>query len=95
MAFAINAEGVQAIEQCKSSLEESRETMNSQTTMLGTSLDANKSALGPHVADIEQIIEDMRTQLGQAISPVINLEEKLSQLSSAYKAIIDKKLSVS
>ena len=92
MAFAINDDGVQAIEQCRSKLESSRETMKSQTDLLKISLDTCREALGPHVDDIERIIEDMTMQIGQALSPVINLEAKLSQLSNAYKAIIAKKL---
>ena len=94
MAFAINAEGIQAIEQCRNNLSESRETMNTQVTLLSTSLDSNREALGPHVADIEKLIEEMRMQIGQALSPVINLETKLSTLATAYNAIIDKKLGV-
>ena len=92
MAFAINDEGVQAIERCYQNLSEARETMNSQVGLLNTSLDTNRSALGPHVSDIEKIIEDMRTQVSQAINPVINLEQKLSQLANAYKAIIARKI---
>jgi len=93
MGFAVSEEGVQAIERCKQSLSESRETINNQVTLLDTSLQANRGALGPHVADIEAIIEDMRSQMGQAISPVINMEMKLSQLATAYKSIIEKKIS--
>ena len=91
MPFAINPEGVQAMQQCSSTLSEASDVLRSQVGALKAAVDGNRQLLGTHAEDIDQLTEEMTMIIGQAISPVVNLQEKLNQLAGKYNAIIAKK----
>lgn len=89
MAWKTDAEGVAAMTNAASRLEELSTQIHTETTNLKSAFDSNKDGLGPHAASIEQLIEDVEAIEEEGSRPVKKLVLKLTKAALIRSKIID------
>ena len=89
MKYAVNEEGVAALQSLSDALPECAEKITQAAEALQTAFDENKEGLGPHDTSIESILEDIKAAEADAAEPVQDLSDKLADIADAYQDIID------
>ena len=92
MAFAVNDEGVAALNALADCLQSSLATMGKACNALGNASHENQRALGPHAEELVRLIDDTRQSHYEVASPALELHGKVESLAKSYQAIIASKL---
>ena len=87
--YKVNDEGVSALRGLAARLPEVVESVNNATGSLQGECESNRGGLGPHVASIQRVIEEIEAESKASTAPVVELSEKVSALAEKYQAIID------
>ena len=88
--FAVNDEGVRALNDLASSINEGKDTIKQETGRMEQVADQYAETLGPHHSELRGVLTAIRGALVDCIQPVEEISEKLTRLAGRYQAIIDK-----
>ena len=88
MKYAVNDEGVQAMNAMASAVTEAIEEVQTLTTTMQSSADEYENTLGPHKASLDDALGDISESIKQAGEPANSVAEKLVEVAEAYQDII-------
>lgn len=88
MKYAVNEEGVQAMNTMASAITEATEELQSLTSRIRATADGYEGTLGPHKASLDSALSDIEQSLKQAAEPAENVADKLMDVAEAYEEII-------
>lgn len=89
MKYAVNEEGVQAINTMANAITEAIEIVKNLTSTVQSTADENQNALGPHKASLDEVLEEIDEAIKQASEPANGVAEKLTEVAEAYQEIIE------
>lgn len=89
----LNQETVNLLKQTSSDLENTTDGVTKAGDLLKSSYEENKAALGPHVDQINSILENLEKTRNESNKIVIFVGERLNAMSSKYQDVISKNLS--
>ena len=88
MKYAVNEEGIQAMNTMASAITEAIEEVQSLTSNVRSTADGFNDTLGPHKESLDSAIDDINESLKQASEPANNIADKLKEVAEAYQEII-------
>lgn len=88
MKYAVNEEGVQAMQTMANAVTEAVEEVRTLTTNVQSSADEYNDTLGPHKASLDSALEEINSSINQASEPANSVAEKLNEVAEAYQEII-------
>ena len=86
--FAVNQEGVDALNALSARLPELLEEIKTAAEQLNSVAD-DQNGLGPHAATIEEIVESIQASVRDAEDPINTLSEVIADVAEGYQEIID------
>lgn len=89
MTYTVTQEGVQALRRLSDELMESVPAIKEAIAGLIAAVEEHPATLGPHYAEIFQIVEQMEEPLNAAAAPVECLSGLLCEIADAYQEVID------
>lgn len=88
MEYAVNEEGVQAMNTMANAITEAIEEVQNLTSTVQSIADEHQDALGPHKASLDEVLEEINEAIKQASDPANGVAEKLIEVAEAYQEII-------
>lgn len=89
MKYAVNEQGVQALQQLAAKLPEEAEKIKNAVTSLQSAFDENQAGLGPHDNSIENILEEMNQIEASVSDPVRKVSDILNDIADSYQNLIE------
>lgn len=89
MKYAVNEEGVQALESLSVRITDSVADLYHLTMMLQSSANDSSDVLGPHKASLISSIKSIYEAIKQSAEPVKNISDTLKETAECYQEIID------
>ena len=89
MKYAVNEEGISAMNAMASAIEEAVEEIQSQCKKIESAADEHQDSIGPHQASLESVLEEIATNLSQSSEPANLVGEKLKEVAEGYQEVID------
>lgn len=86
--FQPNPEGIEALRNLSSGLEENLDRIKSAADSLRSSVDG-QAGLGPHTDSISDIIDSINTAILHAQDPVHDLCSRVNEVADAYQDVVD------
>lgn len=86
--YAVNEEGVEAINTMADAITEAIEEVRSLTSNIQSVADSNADTLGPHKGSLDAALEEIKESLRQSSEPVSRISEMLKEVAEAYEEII-------
>ena len=83
-------EGVNALKACAAALPQAVEMTKQASDLLKTSFDEKKELLGPHTAQIEQILEQVKTAQSTGSKSTVQVQLGLIKAAALLLAILNK-----
>lgn len=91
----MNQEGVAALRSLATALPEAVELTTTATENMKSAFDEKKSVLGPHTAQIEQIIEQVKMAQVTGSKSTAAVQVSLIKAAAALQAILSRNISIS
>lgn len=88
--FAVNPEGVKALKDLSSSINEGKDTIKQETEHMSQVADQYAGTLGPHRSELSSALDGIKGAFWGCVEPVNEISEKLNRLAERYQGIIDK-----
>lgn len=88
MKYAVNEEGVRAMNTMANAITEAIDEVQSLTANMQSVADEYNDTLGPHKASLDSAFEDINESIRQASQPANSVAEKLAEVAEAYQEII-------
>lgn len=88
MKYAVNEEGVEAMNTMADAITEAIEEIQSLTSNVQSVADSNIDTLGPHKGSLDAALEEINESLRQASEPANSISETLKEVADAYEEII-------
>ena len=88
MKYAVNEEGIEAMNTMASAIKESVEELEGYTTTVQSAADEYEDTLGPHKASLDEALSEITESVKQAADPANSVAEKLTEVAEAYEEII-------
>lgn len=88
MKYAVNEEGVEAMNTMADAITEAIEEIQSLTSNVQSVADSNSETLGPHKGSLDSALEEINDNLRQASEPANSIAETLKDVASSYEEII-------
>ncbi len=88
MKYAVNEEGIEAMNTMASAITESVEELEGYTTTVQSAADEYEDTLGPHKASLDEALSEITESVKQAADPANSVAEKLTEVAEAYEEII-------
>ena len=89
MKYAVNEEGIHALNTMASAISDSVETLRSLVSTVQSTADEHNEALGPHKGSLDQVLEDINNAIQQASEPANSISETLIDVADGYQEVID------
>lgn len=89
MKYAVNEQGIQAMNKMASSVTEAVEEMRGLTAKVRSEAEGHQNSLGPHKKSLDTALSEIEQDLRQASEPAKGVAEKLTEVAEAYEEIID------
>ena len=86
--YAVNDEGVSALNSTAATVAENIEQLQSLTQSLKTASDEYNDTLGPHKASLDYCLESIEASIKTASGPAAEVSEKLAIIAEIYEDII-------
>lgn len=88
MKYAVNEEGIEAMNAMASAITEALEQVEEQTNTVRSSADEYENTLGPHKASLDEALDEIAESVKQASAPASSVAEKLIEVAEGYEEII-------
>lgn len=88
MKYAVNEEGVSAIQSTANSVQSSLEAISALTNKIRSSASNYCGCIGPHESSLEEALEQIEESVKSASEPANSVAEKLNEVAEAYEEII-------
>lgn len=88
MKYAVNEQGIQAMNKMASAVTESVEALQGLTSNVRSTADGYQDTLGPHKESLETALSEIEQDLRQASEPANSIAETLKEVAEAYEEII-------
>ena len=88
MKYAVNDEGVQALNAMAQAITDAVDELKTQTSNVRSAADEYNDTLGPHKASLDAALDDIASSLQQATEPANSVADKLKEVAEGYQEII-------
>ena len=89
MKYAVNEEGVTALNTMSAAISNATEQILGLTKALDACAGDHQDTLGPHKASIDEVVEEINDIVEKATEPVNSISEVLKDVADSYQEIID------
>lgn len=89
MKYAVNEEGVNAMNTMASAITESVEELVEHTATVQSAADEYENTLGPHKSSLDEALAEITESIKQAADPVNSVAETLTEVAEGYEEIIE------
>ncbi len=87
--YAPNEEGIQALRSTAQQVTQSSEEIRSETSTMAGIADEYSNTIGPHQAELQAILEEIRAALDQSVQPVEEVAQALNDVADGYQDVVD------
>lgn len=91
MIYAVNDEGVAALNNLGTTLPEKSEEILKMADEIVSTADENAELLGVHAQDLKNALDAIKQEICNAAGPVEELSEKILDVADGYQEVIDRK----
>lgn len=88
MKYAVNEEGVSAMQSAANSIQSSLEAIFALTNRIRSLAIDHSGCIGPHESSIEEALEQIEESVKSASEPANSVADKLNEVAEAYEEII-------
>ncbi len=88
MKYAVNEEGIEAMNTMATAIIESVEQLEGYTSTVQSAGDEYEDTLGPHKASLDEALAEITKSVKEAADPANSVAARLNEIAEGYEEII-------